>query len=186
MSYLISSMMRPVQPRPVFLHSLPMFHLADAGMLFGVTLEMGTHVVMGQFSVGKMMETIAREKVGSVTLVPTIFAMIAEYAQTQPVELSSVKRVAYGAAPISTALLRTAMDLFPNADFTQSYGQTELSPVATILEGSFHDRSGTHADKLRSAGRPPPLVEVQIDQAGWRRENTWQDEKGYFTVTLLV
>ncbi len=25
-----------------------------------------------------------------------------------------------------------------------------------------------------------------LDQAGWRRENTWQDEKGYFAVTLLV
>ena len=39
----------------------------------------------------------------------------------------------YGASPISQALLDRARKVFPAAGFTQAYGMTELSPVATLL-----------------------------------------------------
>jgi long-chain acyl-CoA synthetase len=63
----------------------------------------------------------------------------------------------YGASPISTAALQATMKFLPNAKFCQAYGQTELSPGATVLDHDDH-----LAGRLRSAGRPLPCVDLRI------------------------
>jgi long-chain acyl-CoA synthetase len=54
------------------------------------------------------------------------------------------------------------MEMFPNAAFRQAYGQTELSPVATILTPEFHKVSPGGKSYLRSAGRAVVGVDVKI------------------------
>ena len=78
------------------------------------------------------------------------------------VDLTSVNKVAYGASPISETLLKQAMQLFPNAEFRQAYGQTELSPAATILLPEFHKVLAGGKSYLRSAGRAIVGVDVRI------------------------
>lgn len=162
-SFMSGALVRPMRLDAIFLHSAPMFHLADAAMLFGITNIGGTHAIIPQFTPKGFVEAIERERVTLITVVPTMLAMLGEYLGRVPADLSSVQRVSYGAAPITVPLLRQAMQLFSNAEFAQAYGQTELSPSATILEGRFHDRDGPFGEtKLRSAGRPLPFVEIQI------------------------
>jgi acyl-CoA synthetase (AMP-forming)/AMP-acid ligase II len=60
------------------------------------------------------------------------------------------------------SLLRQAMQRLPHVRFLQSYGMTELSPVATMLEPEFHTFEGPNAGKIRSAGRAVFNADVAI------------------------
>jgi long-chain acyl-CoA synthetase len=162
-NYMCSTLVRPIRHDAIFLHSAPMFHLADAAMLFGITNTAGTHAIIPQFSAAAMVDIIERERVNIIVVVPTMFSMLGEYLANSPADLTSVTRVSYGAAPISEDLLHKGMRFFPNAEFAQAYGQTELSPAATVLESQFHDAGGSFGhSKLRSAGRALPFVDIQI------------------------
>ncbi|WP_280498796.1 AMP-binding protein, partial [Nocardia cyriacigeorgica] len=78
-------------------------------------------------------------------------------------DLSSVRHLIYGASPIAEAVLERAMAMFPDAGFTQAYGMTELSPIATLLSPADHLRP----ELRRSAGRAAPHVEVKVvDETG--------------------
>jgi long-chain acyl-CoA synthetase len=152
----------PMAEDTVFLHSPPMFHLSDGSRVIGVTLMGGTHVIVPFFSPENVVAAVAAHGVTEAVFVPTMFGMLREYAKTHPVDFTSLRLVAYGASPISEALLRQAIEMFPNARFRQAYGQTELSPAATILEPRFHQPSGEGKSYLRSAGRAIVGVDVKI------------------------
>jgi len=152
----------PTSNDAIFLHSPPMFHLADAAMIIHMTMIGGTHVVVPFFSPENVANAIAKERVTDIVLVPTMFAMMAEYASTRAVDFGTVRIVAYGASPISETLLKQAMTLFPNAGFRQAYGQTELSPAATMLTPEFHRPSAKGKSYLRSAGRAMIGVDIKI------------------------
>jgi long-chain acyl-CoA synthetase len=162
MSFLCSSTTMPMREDAVFLHSPPMFHLADAAMIIGITMVGGTHVAIPFFNPEGLANAIAAESVTDIVLVPTMFSMLYEYAAAHPVNLLSVRKVAYGASPISEALLHRAMEMFPNAEFRQAYGQTELSPIATILMPEFHRTQPGEKSYLRSAGRAVVGIDVRI------------------------
>jgi long-chain acyl-CoA synthetase len=150
-----------IEPYPrdcIYLHVAPMFHLADATMLLGMTLIAGTHAILQRFDPALVVETIKACDVNSVLLVPTMIGMMDQYLRENPQPLVQVRRLTYGASPISETLMRRALEMFPMARITQAYGQTELSPVATFLTHENHVAGG----KLRSAGRAIPGVELRI------------------------
>jgi long-chain acyl-CoA synthetase len=146
----------------VYLHVAPMFHLADATMVFGLTQISGTHVIVPRFDPAMVLQTIKACGVNTLVLVPTMIGMLDQYLREHPQDLSQVSRLTYGASPISETLMRRALKMFPNARITQAYGQTELSPVATLLTHENHVASGLEVARLRSAGRAIPGVELRI------------------------
>jgi long-chain acyl-CoA synthetase len=162
MSFLCSSAVWPIRHDAVFLHSPPMFHLADAAMIIGITMVSGTHAIVPFFSPENVANAIASLRATDIVLVPTMFALLREYIASHAVDFSSVRKVSYGASPISETLLRNAMEMFPHAEFRQAYGQTELSPVATILTHEFHTVPPGGKSYLRSAGRAIVGVDVKI------------------------
>lgn len=141
----------------VFLHIAPMFHMADACCLVGITMLGGTHVAVPSFDPVAVIETIRDESVTATLIVPTIIAMLVHVSQQLDRPIPELRNILYGASPISEALLRQAMAVFPNARLAQGYGQTEASPIITVLEHEDH-----LAGNLRAAGRPPPCVDVRI------------------------
>jgi long-chain acyl-CoA synthetase len=154
-----------LEPHPrdcVYLHVPPMFHLADATMALGLTLIGATHVILSRFDPALVVETIKNRGVNSLVLVPTMIGMLDQYLRENPQTLTQVRRLTYGASPISETLMRRALEIFPNARIIQAYGQTELSPVVTFLTHENHVTSGDRVAKLRSAGRAIPGVELRI------------------------
>jgi long-chain acyl-CoA synthetase len=149
-----------LDPSVCFLHAAPMFHLADAAMVFGLSAIGGRHVMIPHFDAAAVVRAIAEDGVNALFLVPTMIALVLDLAAAQGADLTRVERLTYGAAPISEALLRRAMAAFPNARFQQGYGQTELSPVATMLTHEDH-----LAGRLGSAGRSVLGVDVIIADA---------------------
>ncbi|WP_067569925.1 acyl-CoA synthetase [Nocardia acidivorans] len=144
-------------PGGSYLHVAPMFHLADmCGWLTEVTLG-GSHVFIPSFDPVATLRAIQEHRVTDSLLVPIMIQLLVDHPDAAGYDLSSLACIVYGASPIAQAVLERAMKLFPNAGFTQAYGMTELSPVATLLGPADHA-----AGLLRSAGRPAPHSEVRV------------------------
>ena len=153
---------RPVTGNAIYLHAAPMFHLANAGAMYTVLLRGGANVMIPFFSPEGALAIIEKERVTDTVLVPTMIQMMVDHPRFSAYDQSSLARVAYGASPISEALLVRAMAALPKSQFSQGYGMTELSPVATVLRWEEHFGEGFAKGRHRSAGRATYGCEVRI------------------------
>ena len=148
-----------IDENSIYLHTAPMFHLADFAGLVSTTIKAGTHIFMSVFDPGTVPEVIAEHGVTHVILVPVMIKMVLDNPAIDEFDLSSLKRIIYGASPITVAVLEQAMKKLPDCGFVQAYGQTELAPLATMLRPEHHFIG---SPKLRSAGRPTDCVNVKV------------------------
>jgi long-chain acyl-CoA synthetase len=148
-----------------YLHAPPMFHLADGCSTFGVTMQAGSHVFMPRFDPLHFLDLVAREKVTDVTMVPTMINMVVSHPRFAEFDLSSLRRIYFGAAPMPDGLLRRALAALPDTKFQQAWGMTELSPIATTMDARFTVLDGPNAGRLRSCGQAVPSVELRVVDA---------------------
>jgi acyl-CoA synthetase (AMP-forming)/AMP-acid ligase II len=152
-----------VIPGGRLLHAAPMFHLADLAAWTAQSMVGGTHIIVPMFDPLAVLGAIQEHRVTNALLVPTMIQMLVDHPAVADHDLSSMRVVLYGASPITAAVLDRAMKAFPQADFIQAYGMTELSPVATLLSPEDH----RNPDKARSAGRATAHSQVKIvDEVG--------------------
>lgn len=135
-----------------FLHAAPIAHAS--GAFFLPSLVRGVRsLVMKKFDAAGFVELAARERADVTFLVPTMLAMILEEPSLADAKLG-LRRIAYGASPISPKVLARAEQRFGRI-FAQTYGQAESPMVITCLRPQEHDRAG-------SCGRPFTCVEVAV------------------------
>ena len=157
----------------VQLHVGPFFHVGAGQRIFTVTQAAGTHVILPAFRVPEIMQHIQEHGVNSMVLVPTMMRRILDHPKRAHYDLSSLKYVSYGAAPMPDALLQRFMLEFPACHLSQSYGQTECSPVATGLLHRDHLPSGPYGSKLGTVGRAVSTVEVQVGSIDEEMATQW-------------
>lgn len=145
----------------VHLHCGPLFHVAAGVRLFSVTQLAGTHVILPRFAADEVLDTIAREGVTLATFVPTMLRGLLDALDGTDRDLSSLRYITYGGAPMPEALLREAMEQMPHVRFAQSYGMTETSPIITMLGWRDH-LPDAPTGRLRSAGQAATFAEVAI------------------------
>lgn len=148
----------------VSLHAGPLFHLAAGARVYTTAVVGGKHVVIPRFAPSDVLDAIARDKVTVATFVPTMLSMILQHTDLDRYDLSSLRMITYGASPMPETLLTECLRRFPTVRFSQSYGMTELSPVATILGPEDHLPDAPRR-RLRSAGRPITSAEVKVVDA---------------------
>ena len=150
---------------PVILHTAPLFHVgAISGMISG-WLSGSTHAFVPAFEPEAVLQTLQEAHVSDVFLVPTMIQAILDHPNLNKFDLRALRKILYGAAPITPALMDRITQRFPQCGFAQAYGMTELAPVVTLLSPDDH-RSGTgEKSRLRSVGRPTAVVEVRIADA---------------------
>lgn len=149
----------------VGLHAAPMFHLGDMMLLAGVLLRGGQHVAMQVFRPELALQAIAQHRITDLLLVPTMLQALVDCPAVRDADVSSVRRVMYGAAPVSEALLDRAMVALPGAEFTQVYGMTEMSAVMTVLPPAMHLPENRSTGRVRSAGRAAYHMQVRVVDA---------------------
>ena len=146
----------------VYLHSAPMFHIADAQWMIGVTLQAGTHVFMPKFNPEEMLNAVETYKVTHCALVPTMVNMLLNVSNRDQHDVSTLRGMNYGGSPMAPALVARTRKAFPGCRLFQGYGQTETSPNVSMLTDKYHDPDGAYADKIGSVGQPMFTVEVKI------------------------
>ncbi|MDX6200300.1 MAG: hypothetical protein QOJ79_3451 [Actinomycetota bacterium] len=142
----------------IYLHTAPMFHLADGASTYSVSWVGGCHTFLPSFDAGATIDVIARERVTATLMVPAMLTAICEHPSAKAADFSSMRMVLHGAAPISTSLLRRSIEVI-GCSFAQGYGMTEVAPLATVLD---HEERLVDSPRLRSAGREIVGVEATV------------------------
>ncbi|WP_439676615.1 long-chain-fatty-acid--CoA ligase [Embleya sp. MST-111070] len=160
MGGLVATAAYRITPNARVLHAAPLFHIAGFGVSLMTSILGVPQVVLPVFDPERAAAIIARERITEVFLAPTMLRMTLDHPKFADHDLSSLRMLTYGASPITSALLEQVLAALPGVALVQAYGQTELSPLATLLLPEDH-LAGDPA-KLRSAGRPCLHADVRV------------------------
>lgn len=139
----------------ICLNAMPLFHAGAIEMLLRPFFTRATVVLHRDFEPARVLEDIARYRVSITGFVPTML----HHPDAALADLSSLKRMFYGAAPIPLDLLREAVARL-GCEFVQAYGMTETSATCVMLPPSEHSVSG--GPRMRAAGRAVLGTEMKI------------------------
>jgi len=140
------------------MYVFPLFHLGAICGIYNATWRGCKQVFVGVMDPGLLLETIEKERVHHTGIVPTLINFMISHPDLRRRDLSSLKYVAHGAAPISPDLCRRAVEAF-GCKFLQAYGMTEACGVVTMLA----DEQDLLADeRIRSAGRACAGAELKV------------------------
>jgi long-chain acyl-CoA synthetase len=155
----------PISSQTRYIHAAPMFHLADGAMMFLVTAFGGSHTFLPKFDPGEFLRLVELHGVTTALIVPTMINMVVHHPEVTQRDLSTLRALLYGASPMPEAVIRRAMEVMPHVQFTQAYGQSEASPVMTLMPPEFHCFEGPNAGRMKSAGRSALGCEIKIVDA---------------------
>ncbi len=140
--------------------SMPLFHVGGSSyVLFGI--HDGVPSVMTRDPDGASLAGAIMQGANRTFLVPAVLAQVLQSGDDGVKLFGSLKTYCYGAAPMPLPLLRAAIKAWPETDFIQVYGLTELCGVITHLMPEEH-RDEAHLERLVSAGRCIPGAEVKV------------------------
>ncbi len=154
--------------------TVPLYHVAGIQAMMAAVYGGRTLVMMSQFKVDEWLDAVQKEKVNRAMLVPTMLKWIVDFPDFSNYDLTSLKVITYGAAPMPYEVIKKAIELLPNARFINAFGQTETASTITFLGPDDHIITGTEEEKEKklrrltsSIGKPLPDVEIKIvDEEG--------------------
>ncbi|KAJ7982680.1 4-coumarate--CoA ligase like [Quillaja saponaria] len=140
----------------VVLCVLPLFHIFSLNSVLLCSLRAGAAVLLMQkFEIGALLELIQRHKVTVAAVVPPLVLALAKSPMVAEFDLSSIKKVLSGAAPLGKELEEALRSRVPHAIFGQGYGMTEAGPVLSMCSGfakqPFRTKSGSCGIVVRNA-----------------------------------
>ena len=146
----------------VEVHALPLYHCAQMDCFFSVDVYLGaTSVILPAPDPAAILATIARERVTKLFCPPTVWIALLRHPDFDATDLSSLRKGYYGASAMPIEILRELSRRLPDVALWNFYGQTEMSPLATIL------RPHEQLARAGSAGKPAINVETRVvDDAG--------------------
>jgi O-succinylbenzoic acid--CoA ligase len=139
-----------VDPVDRWLCCLPLHHVSGQSILMRSVVYGTGAVVHEGFSVDRVAESLARDGVTLVSLVPTMLVRLLD----AEVDLSGPRAILLGGGPVPVEVIEEAAGR--GANVVQTYGLTEAASQVTTLE------PGEAARKLGSAGRPLLTTHLRI------------------------
>jgi acyl-CoA synthetase (AMP-forming)/AMP-acid ligase II len=145
--------------RDVTLLTGPLFHVGTMqGLLRAVIVGDTLVFAGGRYDPAQVLELIERHKVNRWNAVPTMVTRLLDHPDVPRRDLSSLKSISIGGAPVPAELMRRIRTELPSVSprIPTGYGLTENGGQATASGGSEDVR------QLGSTGRPMPCVEVSF------------------------
>ena len=141
----------------VEIHPMPLYHCAQLYCFLMPGLYVGaTNVVVPRPDPGTILEVIETEQVTKLFCPPTVWIGVLRHPDFDGRDLSSLRKGYYGASAMPVEVLLEMSRRLPRVRFFNFYGQTEMSPMATLL------RPEDQVRKAGSAGRPAINVETMV------------------------
>lgn len=139
----------------VVLTAAPLFHIAGLNVMTLHTFVMGaTLVLVRNFDPGVVLEYFAKYKVTHMFGAPAMYLFMSQHTDFATTDLSSIKTLICGAAPVPESLLTLYAERQIN--FCQAYGLTETAPFASFLNSEWA------MSKLGSAGQSAFYTRLKI------------------------
>jgi acyl-CoA synthetase (AMP-forming)/AMP-acid ligase II len=146
----------------ICMFTFPQFHVAGYVMPM-YHLRTYPVVLLKAFNVETLLASIEEHRVTSTAMAPTMIAMLLEGPIADRYDLSSLRRIGYGASAMPAEVLRRARARWPGIAFSTGFGMTELSGNVMVLGPADHDRAADQGlEILRSVGRQMPLARVRV------------------------
>jgi len=145
----------------VMLQTAPLPHAAGF-MILPCLLRGGKVIITDGFNPEEVFRLIEKEKVTWTFMVPTMIYTVLDHPRRKNYDLSSLKTITYGAAPISPRRLEEAMEAF-GPIFSQGYSQMEVANQTTMLTKRQHlEALEGNKERLKSCGMPVIISQVKI------------------------
>jgi len=133
--------------------TVPLYHVAGIQAMLAAIYGGRTVVLMRQFEVKEWIETIQREKATRAMLVPTMLKRVIDAPDYDQYDLSSLKVITYGAAPMPFEVINKAIKVMPWVRFINAFGQTETASTITTLGPEDHIIEGTEEEREKKLKR---------------------------------
>jgi fatty-acyl-CoA synthase len=139
------------------LGAMPLFHTGGSVLaVLGAGTVGAALALIEEFEPGHLLEAIETHRINTLAAVPTMFIALLEHPNYPSTDLSSVRAMTSGGSTVPAPLVQR-FEAEIGAPFTIVFGQTEMSPVATM---TYPDDSLD--DKANTLGLAMPHVEVKI------------------------
>lgn len=148
--------------KPVNLMAAPMTHVGGR-IALTVMFRGGTTVVLPALDPQTVLHQIEKHRVTDVFLPPTAVYMLLDEPNLENFDLSSLRNIGYGSAPMSLEKLKEAIRRIGPV-MRGGFGQTECPMMITSFPPDEHLASASLADdaRLRSVGRETALSRIAI------------------------
>lgn len=148
------------RPSERWIGFLPLYHAY--GQLYTILMAVKLNVpiyIMSEFRYEDFLHAIGQYRITSLQIAPPILVMLSKRRETARYDLSSVRDILCGAAPLSRELQNECQRRF-QVQINQGWGMTEVTCGALHVPGGVRDDSG-------SVGRLDPNCECRlVDEEG--------------------
>src|SRR5204863_3181011 len=140
--------------------SVPLFHVTGCNSQLIPTLELGgrVEILASALDIDGFFAAVAEHRVNQLVSVPAVYHAVMRHPKFAELDVSPVRWVSYGGAPIAEILVQAIMEAFPGARVGNGFGLTETSSLTSFLP---HEEAAEHAD---SVGFAMPVVDLAIDR----------------------
>lgn len=137
--------------------SVPLFHVTGCNsQLLAAARLGGASVIMPTLDLDVLIAALGAERVSVMVTVPAVYSLLLRHSGFAGADVSGVRWVGYGGAPIAPSLVRSVKSAFPHATVFNGYGMTESASLMTVLPD---DDAIEHAD---SVGYAVPSVDLGV------------------------
>jgi acyl-CoA synthetase (AMP-forming)/AMP-acid ligase II len=145
-------------PALATLVNVPLFHVTGCNSQLLVCNELGARVFVlpNALDLEGFLRTVNEEGIQMLTSVPAIYHALTRHPLFPATDLSHVRWVSYGGAPIAASAVHKIMNAFPGARVGNGFGLTETSSLTSFLP---HEEAVEHAD---SVGFAMPVVDLAL------------------------
>ncbi|MBI2315549.1 MAG: AMP-binding protein, partial [Betaproteobacteria bacterium] len=202
----------PLTGDEVYLHVQQLMYGTGRMGLYPMFLSGFPQVILTRFHAPSALRAIEKHRVTTVFMVPGMVERIVQALDEGVYDISSLRRLLYGGAPLSRGSLLRATHRLGDA-MIQVYGRHGAVWPVSVLTPIDHHRIQAGDDRLSSScGRPLPLVEFRLadhsgrmvelgavgeiqvrsdtvaagyaDESGWcgTTDLAFQDEEGYLYI----
>lgn len=141
--------------------SVPLFHVTGCNsQLLAAARLGGASVIMPTLNLDALIAALGAERVSVLVTVPAIYSLLLRHKGFAGNDVSGIRWVGYGGAPIAPSLVRTVKNAFGHATVFNGYGMTETASLMTVLPDG---EAVEHAD---SVGYAVPSVDLGLIPLG--------------------
>ena len=139
--------------------SVPLFHVTGCNSQLIPVLEFGgrVEILSGPLDLDGFFRAVGENGVNQLVSVPAIYHAVLRHPRFADLDVSRVRWISYGGAPIAESLVHAIMQAFPAARVGNGFGLTETSSLTSFLP---HEEAAAHAD---SVGFAMPVVDLAVD-----------------------
>ncbi len=140
--------------------SVPLFHVTGCNSQLIPLLELGgrVEILSGPLDFDGFFTAVGEHHVNQLVSVPAIYHAVVNHPRFAELDVSHVRWISYGGAPIAESLVHRIKEAFPGARVGNGFGLTETSSLTSFLPD---EEAEQHAD---SVGFAMPVVDLAVDE----------------------